>query len=81
MVGGIARRPSCETWRWLEEEGAGGAGRLIRRCAKSDAVAAHVEKDAEEPKPAPTGSVDRAVKLKAGLTTKEPINNLHLTAE
>lgn len=30
-------------------------------------VAAQVENEADEPRPAPTGSVDRAVKLKDGL--------------
>ena len=39
----------------------------MRRWRRRSAVAAQTEKEAEEPRPAPTGSVARAVKLKAGL--------------
>ena len=41
---------------------------------RSDAVAAQTEKDAEDPKPAPTGSVARVVKLNVGLSLMESIN-------
>ena len=47
--------------------GAGGDGRIILRESKSNAVAAQVENDAEEPRPAPTGSVDRAEKFNGDL--------------
>lgn len=47
--------------------GAGGSGTLMRRCRRRFAVAAQTEKDAEEPRPAPTGSVARALKLNDGL--------------
>lgn len=47
--------------------GAGSLGMLMRLCTSRIAVAAHTEKDAEEPKPAPTGRVARALKLIAGL--------------
>jgi hypothetical protein len=39
----------------------------MRECRINRAVAAQAEKDAEEPRPAPTGSVARAEKLKEGL--------------
>ena len=47
--------------------GAGRGGIEIRLCNKRRAVAAHVENEAEEPSPAPTGSVPRAEKCIAGL--------------
>lgn len=39
---------------------------LIRLCRMRRAVAAQTENEAEEPSPAPTGRVERAVKLKDG---------------
>jgi hypothetical protein len=39
----------------------------MRWCRRRRAVAAQTEKDAEDPRPAPTGSVARAIKLKDGL--------------
>jgi hypothetical protein len=47
--------------------GAGWAGSWMRECRSKRAVAAQAEKDAEEPRPAPTGSVARAENLKDGL--------------
>jgi hypothetical protein len=46
---------------------AGGLEMLMRRCMRRIVVAVHAEKDADEPRPAPTGSVARVLKLKAGL--------------
>jgi len=63
----MARRPWWETWTCSTVVGAGGLGRLIRRCTSSDVVATQTEYDADEPNPAPTGKVDRAVKLNVGL--------------
>lgn len=47
--------------------GGGILGILIRWYSKRIVVAAQTEKDAEEPRPAPTGSVARALKLNEGL--------------
>jgi hypothetical protein len=55
---------------WAVDVGAGGCGKLIRRWSSNSADAAQVENDAEEPRPAPTGSVDRAVKLNESLSLR-----------
>jgi hypothetical protein len=52
----------------VEDEGAGRGGTAMRLYNNKIVVAAQVEKEAEDPSPAPTGRVERAVKLKAGLT-------------
>jgi hypothetical protein len=50
-----------------EVAGAGGAGTSILLWTSNRAAAAHVENEAEDPSPAPTGSVARALKLMDGL--------------
>lgn len=73
MLGAIARRPLCETWICPGSPsrgslaGRGKGGIEMRWCKSNIAVAEQVEKDAEEPRPAPIGNVDRAVKLNEGL--------------
>ena len=68
-----ALRPSCEkcvcpgSLSEASRVGAGNGGIAMRLCSKRRAVAAHVENEAEEPSPAPTGRVPRAEKWIAGL--------------
>jgi hypothetical protein len=52
-------------WPWSVERVCEGA--RIRLRTRRIAVAAQVEKAAEDPRPAPMGSVERAIKVKEGL--------------
>jgi len=53
-------------------EGSGSGGSEIRWWRRRRAVAAQVEKEAELPRPAPTGNVDLTAKLNDGLDQCQP---------
>jgi hypothetical protein len=58
---------SVEPWAPGSRDGSGWGGMEIRWWRRRRAVAAQTEKQADEPRPAPIGSVDRAVRLNEGL--------------
>jgi hypothetical protein len=70
---GIPRLPWCEMCVAVEDDAPCGckwgeeAGRVMRLYARSTAADTHELYAADEPNPAPTGRLDRAVKSNAGL--------------
>lgn len=57
-------------------DGSGSGGNEIRWWRRRRAVAVQVEKEAELPRPAPTGSVDLTAKPNDGLNQCKPVRHL-----